>query len=102
MYEIRVNDAFVTYGLLSVSMRKEGDNFITEGMFKTHLYIEEIDNLECDRFRVTGVDVQAEAFGSTDPFIVYYFSCEDMETYYEDLEYTDDELMKLYDKEVND
>lgn len=102
MYEIRVNDAFVTYGLLSVSMKKEEDHFVTEGMFKTHLYIEEIENLECDRFRVTGVDVQAEAFGSTDPFIVYYFSFEDIETYYEDLEYTDDELMKLYDKEVND
>jgi hypothetical protein len=102
MYEIRVNDAFVTYGLLSVSMRKENGQFVTEGMFKTHLYIEEIDNLECDRFRVTGIDVQAEAFGSTDPFIVYYFSFEDIETYYEDLEYTDDELMKLYDKEVND
>ena len=102
MYEIRVNDAFVTYGLLSVTMKKEGDHFVTEGMFKTHLYIEEIENLECDRFRVTGVDVQAEAFGSTDPFIVYYFSFEDIETYYEDLEYTDDELMKLYDKEVND
>lgn len=102
MYEIRVNDAFVTYGLLSVNMRKENGQFVTEGMFKTHLYIEEIDNLECDRFRVTGIDVQAEAFGSTDPFIVYYFSFEDIETYYEDLEYTDDELIKLYDKEVND
>lgn len=102
MYEIRVNDAFVTYGLLSVNMRKENGQFVTEGMFKTHLYIEEIDNLECDRFRITGIDVQAEAFGSTDPFIVYYFTFENIETYYEDLEYTDDELIKLYDKEVND
>ena len=102
MYEIRVNDAFVTYGLLSVNIRKEEDKLVTEGIFKTHLYIEEIDNLECDRFRVTGIDVQAEAFGSTDPFIVYYFSFEDIETYYEDLEYEEEELIELYKKEVND
>lgn len=102
MYEIRVNDAFVTYGLLSVNMRKENGQFVTEGMFKTHLYIEEIENLECDRFRVTGIDVQAESFGSTDPFIVYYFTFENIETYYEDLEYEEEELIELYKKEVND
>ena len=102
MYEIRVNDAFVTYGLLSVNMRKENGQFVTEGMFKTHLYIEEIENLECDRFRVTGIDVQAESFGSTDPFIVYYFTFENIETYYEDLEYEEEELLELYKKEVND
>jgi hypothetical protein len=102
MYEIRVNDAFVTYGLLSVNMRKENGQFVTEGMFKTHLYIEEIENLECDRFRVTGIDVQAESFGSTDPFIVYYFTFDNIETYYEDLEYEEEELIELYKKEVND
>lgn len=101
MYKIRINDTFETYGLLSVNMRKENNEFITEGILKTHLYLEEITELECDRFLVTGVDVQSESFGSTDPFIVYYFTFENIETYYEDLEYEEDELLELYNKEVN-
>ena len=102
MFKIRVNDTFETYGLLSVNMKKENGTLITEGMLKTHLYLEDITELECDRFLITGVDVQAESFGSTDPFIVYYFIFEDMETFYEDLEYEEDELIELYKKEVND
>ena len=102
MYKIRVNDTFETYGLISASIKKEGENIITEGMLKTHLYIEDITELECDRFLITGVDVQAEAFGSTDPFIVYYFTFNSMETYYEDLDYDEDELIELYKKEVNE
>ena len=102
MYKIRVNDAFETYGLISASIKKEGENLVTEGMLKTHLYIEDINELECDRFLITGVDVQAEAFGSTDPFVVYYFTFDSMETYYEDLDYDEDKLIELYNKEVNE
>ena len=102
MYKIRVNDVFETYGLISVNMRKEGEGLVTEGMLKTHLYLEEITELECDRFIVTGVDVQSESFGSTDPFIVYYFTFEGMDTFYEDLDYDEEELIELYKKEVNE
>lgn len=100
MYKVKINNAFATYGLISVNIKKEGNQLITEGMFKTHLYIEEIDSLECDRFKVTGIDVKSESFGSTDPFIVYYFTFDDIETYYEDLEYTEEELTKLYEMDI--
>ena len=40
MYKVKINNAFATYGLISVNIKKEGNQLITEGMFKTHLYIE--------------------------------------------------------------
>jgi hypothetical protein len=33
---------------------------------------------------------------------VYYFTFDNIETYYEDLEYEEEELIELYKKEVND
>ena len=99
MFKVEVNEAFETYGLISFNIRQEGDMLIREGIFKTHLYIQEIDSLECDRFKIVGINVISEGFGSTDPFIVYYFEFEDFDTYYEDLEYDDVELLELYMKE---
>lgn len=99
MFEIIVNNAFKTYGLISINVRKEGGKLVAEGVLKTHLYIEEIDTLECDRFIVGGVDVVSETFGSTDPFIEYYFTFTKYDTFYEELEYEQEELLKLYEKE---
>lgn len=99
MFKVKINDAFETYGLISFNIRQEGDELVREGVFKTHMYIQEIDTLECDRFRLEGINVTAEGFGSADPFIVYYFEFEDFDTYYEDLEYDDNELLELYKKE---
>ena len=98
MYEIRVNDAFETYGLMSINIKKAEEGLVTEGVLKTHLYIEEIDSLECDRFRISGIDVLSESFGSNDPFVVYYFIFEDFEMFYENLEYDEKELLEMYKK----
>ena len=102
MYRIKINEAFETYGLISFNIRQEEDNLVREGILKTHLYIEEITALECDRFVLDGINVFAESFGSTDPFVVYYFTFETYDTFYEELEYEEDELIKLYNKEMNE
>jgi hypothetical protein len=102
MYRIKVNEAFETYGLISFTIKQVDGNLVREGMLKTHLYIEEINTLECDRFILDGINVFAESFGSTDPFVVYYFTFETYDTFYEELEYEEDDLIKLYNKEVNE
>lgn len=100
MYKIIINDKINTLGLITFQIRKEGDSLIREGFLKTHLYIEEIDTLECDRFRLENIDVYAEAFGSTDIFNLYSFTYElfDIKDTGENLE--EDYLKDLYDKEL--
>lgn len=100
MYKIIINDKINTLGLITFQIRKEGDSLIKEGLLKTHLYIEEINTLECNRFRLEGIDVYAEAFGSTDVFNLYNFTYElfDIKETGENLE--EDYLISLYDKEL--
>ncbi len=100
MYKIIINDEINTLGLITFQIRKEGDSLIREGLLKTHLYIEEINTLECDRFRLENIDVYAEAFGSTDVFNLYSFTYElfDIKETGENLE--EDYLISLYDKEL--
>ena len=100
MYKIIINDEINTLGLITFQIRKEGDSLIREGLLKTHLYVEEINTLECDRFRLENVDVYAEAFGSTDIFNLYNFTYElfDIKDTGENLE--EDYLISLYDKEL--
>lgn len=100
MYRIIINDEINTLGLITFQIRKEGDSLIREGILKTHLYIEEINTLECDRFRLENIDVYAEAFGSTDVFNLYSFTYELFEI--KDLGNSLDEqdLIELYKKEL--
>ena len=100
MYYIVINDTINTLGLITFQIRKEGDSLIKEGLLKTHLYIEEITSLECDRFRIDGVDVYAEAFGSTDIFNLYSFTYDSFEIKELDKNLSKEELITLYDKEV--
>ena len=101
MYNIIVNNSIKTLGLITFRISKDAnDNLIKEGLLKTHLYIEEIDTLECDRFKLTGIDVYAESFGSTDVFNLYQFTYEyfDIKETGENL--NKEELIALYDKEL--
>lgn len=100
MYKIIINDEINTLGLITFQIRKEGDSLIREGLLKTHLYIEEINTLECDKFRLENIDVYAEAFGSTDVFNLYSFTYElfDIKETGENLE--EGYLISLYDKEL--
>ena len=100
MYNITINDSIKTLGLITFQIRKEGDSLIKEGLLKTHLYVEEINTLECDRFRLENIDVYAEAFGSTDVFNLYSFTYElfDIKDIGNSLDKQD--LIELYKKEL--
>ena len=84
--DIKINEV-ETLGLISFNVSKDDEgNLIKSGVLKTHLYIEEINTLECDRFRLTGVDVISESFGSNDPCIIYQFVFEEYECDYSEVE----------------
>ena len=100
MYNIIINDTIKTLGLITFQIRKEGEYLIKEGLLKTHLYVEEINTIECNRFRLEGIEVYAESFGSTDIFNLYHFTYEyfDIKELGDDL--SEEGLIALYDKEI--
>ena len=101
MYNIIINDSIESLGLITFRISKDAnDNLIREGYLKTHLYIEEITSLECSRFRLEGIDVYAESFGSTDIFNLYHFTYEyfDIKELGDNL--NEDDLIALYDNEL--
>ena len=101
MYNITINDSIKTLGLITFRISKDAnDNLITEGILKTHLYIEEINTLECDRFRLEGIEVYSESFGSTDIFNLYQFSYTALDIKDKGENYSEEELIALYDKEL--
>ena len=101
MFNIIINDEIKTLGLITFQIRKDGDSLIREGLLKTHLYVEEIDTLECDRFRLEGIDVYAEAFGSSDIFNLYTFTYELFNIKETGEGLNEEELILLYKKELN-
>lgn len=101
MFKIKINDNIETLGLITFQIRKDGDFLIREGLLKTHLYVEEIDTLECDRFRLEGIDVYAEAFGSSDIFNLYTFTYELFSIKETGEGLSEEELILLYEKELN-
>jgi hypothetical protein len=101
MFNIIINDEIKTLGLITFQIRKDGDSLIREGLLKTHLYVEEIDTLECDRFRLEGIDVYAEAFGSSDIFNLYTFTYELFSIKETGEGLSEEELILLYKKELN-
>ena len=100
MYNIVINDTISTLGLITFQIRKDGEYLIKEGLLKTHLYIEEITSLECDRFRIDGIDVYAEAFGSTDIFNLYSFTYDSFEIKELGENLDEETLITFYDKEL--
>lgn len=99
-FDIIINDEIETYGLITYELRQEGEQLIRSGMLKTHLYIEEIDSIACDRFRLDGVNVYAETSGSNDIFFIYVFDYETIEILNNGTEYSLEELLEMYKKEV--
>ena len=100
MYNIIINDTIETLGLITFQIRKEGESLIKEGLLKTHLYVEEINTIECSRFRLEGIEVYAESFGSTDIFNLYHFTYEyfDIKELGDNL--NENDLITLYDNEL--
>ena len=99
-FDIVINDEIETYVLITYEIRKEGEEIIRSGMLKTHLYIEEIHSLSCDRFRLDEIEVFAETSGSNDIFYVYVFEYESVEILNNGTDYKLEELLEMYKKEV--
>ena len=98
-FDIIINDEIETYGLITYNIKKRGDELVREGILKTHVYIEEIHSLQCDRFRLDGVDVYAETSGSNDIFYIYAFEYETLEILDNGTEYNLEELLEMYKQE---
>lgn len=75
MANIVINNKIYANGNLSVarSLNETKDGFIITGAFASHLYYEDIKSLESNRFKVSGVQVYQESFGSDDYNIIYHF-----------------------------
>lgn len=75
MANIIINNRFSANGNLSVArtLNETKDGFIVTGVFASHLYYEDIKSLESNRFKVSGVQVYQESFGSDDYNILYHF-----------------------------
>lgn len=75
MAKIIINNRVSANGKLSVSrtLNEAKDGFIISGVFASHLYYEDIKTLESNRFKVSGVEVYQESFGSDDYDILYHF-----------------------------
>lgn len=101
MFKIIINDTIKTLGLITFQIRREGDVLIKEGLLKTHLYVEEITSLECDRFKIEGVEVYAEAFGSTDVFNLYSFTYDTFDVKELGDNLNEEDLIELYNKEID-
>ena len=99
-FDILINDEIETLGLITYEIKQEGKELIRSGILKTHLYIEEIHSLECERFRLDGVEVYAETSGSNDMFYVYVFEYESIEILNNGTEFKLEELLEMYKKEV--
>ena len=99
-FDILINDEIETLGLITYEIKQEGDELIRSGILKTHLYIEEIHSLECERFRLDGIEVYAETSGSNDMFYVYVFEYESIEILNNGTEFKLEELLEMYKKEV--
>lgn len=87
MAVIKVNndDKVNIYGRLSVDREavynEEGEytGMQITGMLAVHEYIEEITEIETERFLLKNVNVYKESFGSNEYLILYYFIAEDMD-----------------------
>ncbi len=99
-FDIIINDEIETLGLITYEIKQEGKELIRSGILKTHLYIEEIHSLSCDRFRLDGIEVYAETSGSNDVFYVYVFEYESVEILNNGTDYKLEELLEMYKKEV--
>lgn len=78
MSKITINGNKEILGKLSVSRAADfSTNPITiniGGQLSTHRYVDEITTIETDRYKISGVSVFQESFGSEDFDILYLFT----------------------------
>lgn len=108
MAEIIINDKIRANGKFSFNRFFDSERNIVEirGVFATHLYYEDIRSLESPRFKLKGLEVYEQSFGSDDYDIVYHFIAKDFELkdviddgigyilYSEEMQMIEDEMYK--------
>lgn len=81
MAEIIINDKIRANGKFSFNRVFDSERNIVEirGVFATHLYYEDIRSLESPRFKLKGLEIYEQSFGSDDYDILYHFIAKDFE-----------------------
>lgn len=87
MAKIIVNDNLQVNGKLNIERSLVEENYVDqegniktrqslkiEGILSTHLYFEDIEKLETNRYELLDVEIYKEAFASDDYNILYYFT----------------------------
>lgn len=73
MSQFKVNNKIIVEGKMTVEQAAVDSVLKVSGVFASETYIDDIKQLECERYIVTGVNVYAEVFGSEEPEIAYHF-----------------------------
>lgn len=106
MAEIVINGNQLINGKFTIIREAKDNEIVTHGHLITHRYFEEIHTLETDRYRVKGVRVFVESFGSDDFNIVYEFTAKELDVKFEQSNLTDREIeameKKIYGGETNE
>lgn len=78
MAQITINDKLTVNGKLTFNntMNQDKTGFIIDGVLLTHLYFDDIQKIETNRFILNNVEVYRESFGSDDYNIGYSFTAE--------------------------
>lgn len=81
MANIIINNNLSVNGKLTFNRvaNEDKSGFIIQGVLLTHLYFDDITSIETSRYKLTGVEVTQEAFGSDDYNIGYQFTCENLD-----------------------
>jgi hypothetical protein len=102
MAEIIVNDEKIVNGRMTITrsldISKNPPVLTIVGQLETHRYFEEITILESARYRVEGITVVQESFGSDDFNIVYTFAANSLEVINGETNLSDDEIKAKEDE----
>ena len=74
MSQFKVNNKITIEGKMTIEQANVDNVLKVSGVFASETYIDDIKQLECNRYIVTNVNVYAEVFGSEDPEIAYHFT----------------------------
>lgn len=101
MARICLNEDVVLNGRLSITRTLLEDNktVVITGVLATHYYIEEIKTLETYRYKLEGVEVYSESFGSDDFDIIYNFKAKELINRFGSSNLSEKEIMK-YEEEI--
>jgi hypothetical protein len=96
MAEIIINDDKLVKGMMSINrqldLSKNPPMLTIAGQLQTHRYFDEITSIESERYRVKGVTVFQESFGSDDFNIIYSFLADSLEVINGETNLTEEEI----------